>query len=195
MQNNCVFLAERDTLTGIFNRRRFQHDIEHALQQAQQQQHPLAILLFDLNRFKQVNDNYGHAAGDQVLIEIARTLGYVLRTGEWLYRLGGDEFAILLPDADLEAAAVVAQRVQDHIAQLPFVFEGQACHVGSSIGVAVFPQHATDAMMLTAVADAAMYEAKKRGGQWCVFDAQQMSLPCSDTEPKSFKDASSSIVD
>lgn len=81
-------LAERDTLTGIFNRRRFQHDIEHALQQAQQQQHPLAILLFDLNRFKQVNDNYGHAAGDQVLIEIARTLGYVLRTGEWLYRLG-----------------------------------------------------------------------------------------------------------
>ncbi len=56
-------------------------------------------------------------------------------------------------------------------------------------------QHATDAMMLTAVADAAMYEAKKRGGQWCVFDAQQMSLPCSDTEPKSFKDASSSIVD
>lgn len=188
-------LAERDTLTGIFNRRRFQHDIEHYLYQAQQQQHSLAILLFDLNRFKQVNDTYGHAAGDQVLVEIARTLGYILRTGEWLYRLGGDEFAILLPDADLEAAAVVAQRVQDHIAQLPFMFEGQTCHVGSSIGVAVFPQHASDTMMLTAVADAAMYEAKKRGGQWCVFDAQQMSIPCSDSEPNSLKDASSSIVD
>ena len=158
-----VQLAERDALTGLYNRRRFNEEIARMSADAQRNGTRLALLFFDLDGFKHVNDTFGHRAGDATLIRVATEVGGQVRRNEIFARLGGDEFAILAPDAVDEVLKVLAERVTRSIAQMRIEFEGQTMRVTCSCGIAVYPDNAASPDGLMACADAAMYQAKESG--------------------------------
>ncbi len=165
-----VYLAERDSLTGLYNRHRFQEELVRMLNDAQRSQTCCALLFFDLDEFKYINDTFGHSAGDTILIRIAGDIGTQLGHQDVFSRLGGDEFAILIPNSDEHQAEALAERVVRAIAQLPFSFEGQNLRLTSSLGIAYYPHHAAGAEELIAHADAAMYQAKEAGkNAWRVY--------------------------
>ncbi len=150
--------ARTDELTRLPNRRLLLERTAHVLEGASAQR-PCALLLLDLDGFKEVNDSLGHAAGDSLLREIGPRLQSALRPGELLARLGGDEFAVLLPDVDLDSARETAQRLHALVGR-PFTIQGIRLHVGVSIGVATAPVPATTVQELLRCADVAMYSAK-----------------------------------
>lgn len=153
-------LAHSDALTGLANRRAFDTAIELERQRAARFAHPLSVANLDLDGFKALNDQRGHAAGDAVLVEVGRWLGAELRAVDCAARVGGDEFAILLPECGPDAARGLAGRLRD-------TWQQRAAHhthgVGISIGIVTFepPPPSTEAMV--AAADAVMYEAKRSG--------------------------------
>lgn len=158
-----IYLAERDALTGLFNRRRLQDELTRLLAIAERHQTKGALIFFDLDEFKYVNDTFGHRAGDIMLIRIAGEVGALVRRNEILSRLGGDEFALLMPDATEKEAEALAERVVRAISQIPFRFEGQNFRLTTSLGIALYPEHAASSEELIAHADAAMYQAKESG--------------------------------
>ncbi len=167
-----VYLAERDALTGLYNRHRFQQELARTMLESDRHQLRAAVMFFDLDEFKTINDTYGHRAGDALLIRVAGEIGALVRRNEVLARLGGDEFAILLPGVQNNEAEALAERVVRAIAQIPFRFEGQNLRLTTSLGIAYYPTHATDADELVARADIAMYQAKGAGkNTWRVFRA------------------------
>jgi len=167
-----VYLAERDALTGLYNRHRFQQELARTMLDSDRHQMQCAVMFFDLDEFKTINDSYGHRAGDALLIRVASEIGTLVRRNEVLARLGGDEFAILLPAVQGNEAEVLADRVVRAIAQIPFRFEGQNLRLTTSLGIAYYPGHAADADDLVARADIAMYQAKDAGkNTWRVFRA------------------------
>jgi diguanylate cyclase (GGDEF)-like protein/PAS domain S-box-containing protein len=169
-----VYLAERDALTGLYNRHRFQHELARTMLDSDRHQTRCAVMFFDLDEFKAINDTYGHRAGDALLIRVAGEIGTLVRRNELLARLGGDEFAILLPAVQGNDAEVLAERVVRAIGQIPFRFEGHNLRVTTSLGIAYYPTHAADADDLVARADIAMYQAKDAGkNTWRVFRADQ----------------------
>jgi diguanylate cyclase (GGDEF)-like protein len=169
-------LAYRDSLTGLPNRHSFHEYLAHALADAKRHRQNLAILFLDLDNFKAVNDTLGHPAGDALLRAFSDRLTELLRTGDYLShaqeeedadnllaRLGGDEFIILLSRIrDANAAGLVAKRVLE-ILQTPFEIEGETLHVGSSIGITVFPDDGQTVDQLIRNADIALYHAKAEG--------------------------------
>ena len=163
--------ANHDPLTQLPNRRFFEQWLGYSLAQARRDGAPLALLFLDLDGFKAVNDRHGHKAGDELLVEIARRLRQTVRESDILARLGGDEFALLAPNAkDGRELAHVAQRllqVLDDPGQ-PALSDQP---IGASIGVALFPEDATDVQGLFAAADAAMYAAKRAGKNRIAFYA------------------------
>ena len=166
-------LAYRDSLTGLPNRRLFLDLLGEALHEAGGRGERLALLFLDLDDFKRVNDTLGHGKGDELLRECARRLGALRGDAEERHvaRLGGDEFTVLLPvSGDDEAIAVLAERVVSAVAA-PVLLGGRELSVGSSVGVAVYPDDADSIDALMRCADAAMYEAKRRGRNLCRFDA------------------------
>ncbi len=176
-QQELDHLASHDSLTGLQNRRFFMDRLEHALAHARRDQGRLAMLFVDLDRFKEVNDSEGHAAGDALLRALALRLRHLVRESDTVARIGGDEFVILLDQvgdpADVE---VVAQKVRDALAE-PVLWEGRELLAGASVGVARFPEHGQDAETLMAAADQAMYQAKSGGGGLvCYADAVQRRL-------------------
>jgi diguanylate cyclase (GGDEF)-like protein len=148
-----------------------QDRLEQALHVAQRQGDTLAMLFLDLDRFKEVNDTFGHQAGDLLLHEVARRLAEVLRESDTVARLGGDEFAILLPDTGTHGAAVAAAKIV-HVFDAPFVVDGRPLPVGASAVAAVFPQHGASAEALMRCADVAMYRAKGAGGGIAVYQVE-----------------------
>ncbi len=167
-----VYLAERDALTGLYNRHRFQQELARTMLETSRHQTQCAVMFFDLDEFKTINDTYGHRAGDALLIRVAGEIGALVRHNEVLARLGGDEFAILLPAVQGKEAEVLADRVVRAIAQIPFRFEGQNLRLTTSLGIAYYPGQAADADDLVARADIAMYQAKDAGkNTWRVFRA------------------------
>ena len=167
-----VYLAERDALTGLYNRHRFQQELARTMLDSDRHQTQCAVMFFDLDEFKTINDSYGHRAGDALLIRVASEISTLVRRNEVLARLGGDEFAILLPSAQGNEAEVLADRVVRAIAQIPFRFEGQNLRLTTSLGIAYYPGQAADADDLVARADIAMYQAKDAGkNTWRVFRA------------------------
>jgi diguanylate cyclase (GGDEF)-like protein/PAS domain S-box-containing protein len=167
-----VYLAERDALTGLYNRHRFQQELARTMLETDRHQARCAVMFFDLDEFKTINDSYGHRAGDALLIRVAGEIGALVRRNEVLARLGGDEFAILLPAADGNEAETLADRVVRAVGQIPFRFEGQNLRVTTSLGIAYYPGHATGADDLVARADIAMYQAKDAGkNTWRVYRA------------------------
>jgi len=169
-------LANYDELTGLYNRSMFSHRLGHALAQARRTDKPLAILFLDLDRFKNINDTLGHAAGDSVLREVAKRLGECLRESDTVGRLGGDEFVVLL-EAMLQPmhSAAVAQKLLAAVAR-PFTFEGQEFHLTASIGISTYPADSKETESLLRNADIAMYRAKEQGKNNYQFYSAQMNV-------------------
>ncbi len=156
-------IAYCDTLTSLPNRRRFTEELQSRLDQARRQGRSLALLLTDLDRFKQINDTFGHEAGDSVLIEAAFRLRGAVRDSDCVARLGGDEFAILLaPSNDRHDIEAVCKRIQESFA-LEIGYRGSSLKLGCSVGIAVFPQDGDTQETLYRSADLALYEAKRSG--------------------------------
>ncbi len=153
-------LAITDPLTGLYNRRKFEEVIDMEVSRALRWG-PVSLLMIDLNRFKQVNDRYGHQAGDDVLKAVSRVLVSCCRATDTCARLGGDEFALILPHADSAAAGVVRNRIQQQIAVARVPAEEVELQISLSIGIATMPDDAGDAAALMAAADAAMYLVKQ----------------------------------
>jgi diguanylate cyclase (GGDEF)-like protein len=152
--------ATTDDLTSLPNRRRFMEEVQAGIAAARATSAGAALLLIDLDQFKELNDTLGHRAGDLLLRQIGPRLAPVLRSGDMLARLGGDEFGLLLEHPCDEATAVaVAARVSEAL-RAPFDVEGLHLSVGASAGIAMFPEHAQDAEGLLQRADVAMYQAK-----------------------------------
>jgi diguanylate cyclase (GGDEF)-like protein len=163
-------LAMFDALTDLPNRTLLRDRLTQALALTRRDLGHVALLVMDLDRFKEVNDSFGHHAGDELLRQIGPRLNRLLRETDTVARLGGDEFALLLPAADTVAAQDVATRVLRALAQ-PFVVEGQTLDVGASIGIAVAPEQAEDADALLQRADIAMYAAKRTLGSFALFES------------------------
>ena len=154
--------ATHDALTGLPNRTLLFDALERALDAARPQKELVALMLMDLDRFKEVNDTFGHHFGDSLLKQVAFRVQNQLHDSDVVARLGGDEFAIVLPSTDdVHDAAATARRILNTLEQ-PFVIEGQVLDVGASIGIALFPEHGTDARTLLRRADVAMYAAKQQ---------------------------------
>lgn len=167
-----AFLAERDALTGLFNRHRFQTELSRMLMESGRHQSRCALIFFDLDEFKEINDNFGHRAGDALLIRVAGEVNALVRRNEVFARLGGDEFAVLVPHAGVNEAEALAERVIKAIAQIPFQYEGNNLRLTASVGIAYYPEHAADEEELVAKADIAMYQAKQAGKNgWRVYRA------------------------
>ncbi|HXF65345.1 MAG TPA: EAL domain-containing protein [Burkholderiales bacterium] len=161
--DQLIYLAERDALTGLYNRHRFNEELARLIAEAERNDSRVALLFFDLDDFKYINDTFGHRAGDAMLIRLAGEVAGQVRRNETFARLGGDEFAILVPDISDEMLRVLAERITRSIAAVRFQFEGQSLRLTSSLGIAVYPDHADNAEDLIARADAAMYQAKEAG--------------------------------
>jgi len=158
------YQALHDSLTGMPNRVLFQHGLVAAIEEARKTGVGLAVMLMDLDHFKEINDTLGHHFGDMLLQEIGPRLSSVLRDVDLMARLGGDEFGILLPDMGHENVALrVASRLLEEL-ERPVAVEGLALDVSGSLGIALFPRDADDADALLRRADVAMYAAKEAGG-------------------------------
>ncbi len=156
--------ANHDPLTGLPNRILFNDRLKQAVAQQTQTGKKLAVMVMDLDRFKQVNDLLGHAAGDRLLIEVGRRLKQKVKMGDTVARLGGDEYTVLVNNIENEErAAVVAQELLITFRE-PFVCEGQQLHVTASLGIAICPSDGDDVQKLMKHADTAMYQAKEMGG-------------------------------
>jgi diguanylate cyclase (GGDEF)-like protein/PAS domain S-box-containing protein len=170
---NLEHLALHDGLTGLANRKLFGELVLQGLASAHRNDEPRALLMMDLDGFKQVNDMLGHDRGDRLLEQVAQRLRGAVRESDTIARLGGDEFAILANGAtDLAAAVTVALKIEQTCAK-EFTIDGEACRVSASIGIAMFPEHGTTMDQLLRRADAAMYLAKRSASAHAVFDPSQ----------------------
>ena len=162
--------ALHDGLTGLPNRTLLRDRTGQAIRQADRELVPAALLLIDLDRFKEVNDTLGHHYGDQLLIQVGERLQAVLREVDTVARLGGDEFAVLLPKiATAEGAVVVAKKLQAALEE-PFTIDDLTLDVEASIGLALYPDHGNDPEELLQRADIAMYAAKDTHAELVLFD-------------------------
>ncbi|PLX76568.1 MAG: GGDEF domain-containing protein [Desulfuromonas sp.] len=162
-QEQIYFLAHHDLLTGLPNRLSFTEALKQAEAMAQRQQEGFAVLYLDLDRFKNINDTLGHAAGDQLLQEVGRRLQQCVRGVDTVGRLGGDEFSIILTGIERsEAACQVAAKILKAMTS-PIIVQEQELLVTTSIGISLYPEHARNGLQLVKKADAAMYQAKAHG--------------------------------
>ncbi len=156
-------LAHRDPLTGLPNRRLFEDRLEIALAQAHRYRHRVALLFIDLDRFKQVNDSFGHAAGDELLRGVAERLSAAVREGDTVARLAGDEFTLLLPGIHYaEDLAAISRKLVESLRK-PFRLQNRDVHVTASGGISLYPEDGEEGEALLKCADTAMYRAKERG--------------------------------
>lgn len=168
------WLASNDPLTGIGNRRAFQHDLGKMLAS----ESGGAVIFIDVNRFKQINDLYGHTAGDRVLVQIADSLRETVRSSDAISRLAGDEFTVILPNIKLRQLEQFLQKLSQKLnGQIQLQDQLRSIEYNVSIGAALNPEHGNSEQELIAHADMAMYQAKKRGGnQWEIFNPANNDL-------------------
>lgn len=164
-------LAYYDTLTDLPNRSLLQDRLQQALLSARRDKKSLALLVMDLDRFKEINNVLGHSYGDLLLQQVGPRLREVLRESDTVARLGGDEFAVLLLSIDLDGAILTAEKILRHFTN-PFVVDCLSLEVETSIGIALFPEHGEDANTLLRRADMAMYEAKQQSSGYAVYSPQ-----------------------
>ncbi len=170
VEGHLAWLADHDPLTNLYNRRRFSEELEQILNWAERYQHPGALLFFDLDRFKYINDTSGHQAGDALLKMVADMLSRTIRTADISGRLGGDEFAVILPEIMPEGAIEVAKKILSRLNETQLTLNGRTHNITASIGIAIFPEHGNNVHDLLAAADLAMYQAKETGrGTWHLF--------------------------
>jgi len=175
-EERVMHLANHDALTGLPNRRLLIDRLGQALALAHRENHQVAVLFMDLDRFKTINDSLGHMKGDALLQNVARRLSETLREGDTVSRLGGDEFVIVLPSLDQpKAAEKVALKLVDALAP-PIDLGGQELRVSASIGISLFPEDGRDTETLLRNADSAMYHAKDMGRNNYQFFMEQMNV-------------------
>jgi len=155
-------LADRDALTGLYNHRRMLELLEAAIAEAALQWQYVGLLFIDLNGFKGINDEYGHAAGDKILTTVATRIAARVRTGDLVCRYGGDEFVVVLPSVpDAAAVTRVADTIRERVA-LPYWIQGNEQHLTAAIGESMYPHDGDSAQVLLHRADQAMYRLKAR---------------------------------
>jgi diguanylate cyclase (GGDEF)-like protein len=169
--NEIEHQALHDGLTGLPNRRLFRDRVEQALARARRAEHEVAVLLIDLDRFKEINDTLGHGAGDVVLQEVGTRLRSVLRETDTLARLGGDEFGVVAPMERQGSAGKVVDRIAKAL-EKPFILDSLAVDVGGTAGVALYPGDGEDMDTLLKHADVAMYTAKESGAGHAYYAAE-----------------------
>ncbi len=167
-------LAFHDPLTRLANRRKFQEEVERAIEKSDESGKTFAILYFDLNRFKTVNDTYGHEIGDELLKYVAARVASILRKPDILARLGGDEFALLLNNCNETGIEIVLERLLDNVTR-PFKVGENTLIADLSIGSSVYPKHGKNLTELLRHADAEMYRAKQSGNS--AIRTQKIDLP------------------
>lgn len=174
-ESRIAELATRDPLTGLPNRLLLGDRLARAIASAQREGGSLAVMFVDLDHFKRINDTVGHEIGDQLLREVAKRIGGVLRKGDTLARLGGDEFIVVLEGLKAaEDAGQVAQKIINLLAQ-PYEVGGHTLNTGGSIGIAIYPGDGADATTLMRHADTAMYVAKSSGRKTYQFFSAEMN--------------------
>lgn len=167
MLERLQYMALYDPLTDLPNRQLFHDRLLQALARARREQHGLAVLYLDLDKFKQANDSLGHSAGDALLRDVAMRICHCVRDADTVVRFGGDEFVVLLDDIENRLLAwTVAEKIR-HTLNQPFYWQNQAVEMSASIGVALYPEQGDNAEQLIVAADNAMYRAKN-GGKNCV---------------------------
>ena len=158
------YVARHDQLTDLPNRELFHDRLRSSMARARREQTRMAVLYIDLDKFKEVNDSFGHDTGDLLLCEVARRINECVRESDTVARIGGDEFAVLLNSITLpEHASAVAGKIRRSLEQ-PFGLAGRQPNVSSSIGIAIYPEHGEEDRQLMRHADDAMYAAKRQGG-------------------------------
>lgn len=163
VEEELAYMATHDNLTALPNRMLFNDRFNVALAQTQRHQQRLAVMLLDLDYFKNVNDTLGHRVGDQLLQVVSNRLTGLLRKGDTVARMGGDEFLFLLPEiARVEDATGIAQKILEELRK-PIVIDGHKLNITTSLGVTIYPDDSEDTDTLMKYADIAMYEAKKKG--------------------------------
>jgi diguanylate cyclase (GGDEF)-like protein len=163
------YQALHDSLTGLPNRAFFRERLEQVLQASQRDLKPSSVLLFDLDGFKQVNDQFGHQVGDRLLEQVAARIRGVLRKADMIARVGGDEFAVVPWGAvDSSRATLVAEKILQSL-ETPIVIDGHSIEARASIGIAAYPQHGDDAGSILRAADIAMYAAKHAKTGYSIF--------------------------
>jgi len=168
------YMANHDSLTNLPNRNYLRKRLPQAISLAKRHDRLLCLLFVDLDRFKPINDTYGHGVGDIVLAKVAKRLTQILRSSDSVCRLGGDEFVILLESAaSVEGAELVSKKAIETLNK-PIEASNHICYIGASIGISVFPDDCEDAETMLRHADIAMYEAKKNGrNQWQRYKASR----------------------
>jgi diguanylate cyclase (GGDEF)-like protein len=166
-------LAYKDVLTGVGNRTAFQVQLKSMTESAASQ--PFAALVIDLDGFKAINDEYGHHAGDQLLVKIAERISSLLRPQDFVARIGGDEFTILYPSGELEAVEIFTDRLIRAILE-PVEIDAGTVRVGASVGVALCPMHHYDGPTVVKMADAAMYVAKRQKPAFAIHGMAEPQL-------------------
>ncbi|HEX2293310.1 MAG TPA: EAL domain-containing protein [Gaiellaceae bacterium] len=165
--------ALHDALTDLPNRTLFHDRVRHALASARREHVPVAVMIMDLDRFKEVNDTLGHASGDELLKQVGLRLAGTLRESDTVARLGGDEFGVLLPKVvDAQAAVAVAGKLRRSLEE-PFAVHGLALQIEASVGIALFPDHGSDVQSLLQRADVAMYIAKEHPSGYEVYTRER----------------------
>jgi two-component system cell cycle response regulator len=173
MLQRSVALAYTDTLTGIYNRRYMNAHLDRKIMEIAETVKPVSVLMFDIDHFKSINDTHGHQAGDEVLVELAQRVLRGVRDIDLLSRYGGVEFVIVMPDADVEVAVNVAERVRSLVADQPFLISGSdtRLEVTISVGVATTRDPTETPETLVSRADESLYSAKGAGRN-CVRSAE-----------------------
>jgi diguanylate cyclase (GGDEF)-like protein len=161
--NKAKLLSETDELTGLYNRRGFAIIVDRLFAQAVRYGRPASVLVIDLDRFKALNDGYGHETGDRMLRLVAKCILNELRHTDVLARYGGDEFVALLTETPGKSALEVASRIRAAVAGTPLEYQGRSLVASVSIGVACYPEHGRSIDAVMARADRAMYNAKREG--------------------------------
>ena len=155
--------ARRDALTGLPNRAAINEILRDTIKLSREQASEFAVLFIDLDRFKDINDVYGHLVGDQLIVAAAKAIQSTLRDVDVMGRFGGDEYAILLRESNVERACAIAERLLNAF-QTPMVVGAHQLQISPSVGIALYPAHGGDVETLIKHADTAMYEAKRKGG-------------------------------
>jgi len=161
--------ATHDGLSKLLNHQTYKERFAEEIQRAKRFQHHMAVLIFDLDKFKRINDTLGHPYGDYVIQTVAKIMSENVRTIDVVARYGGEEYAIILINTTAEMAKVVAQRIVDNIAEYPYSMDGESVRMTISGGMSEYPTHSENLKDLIDLADKAMYNAKQNGGNGIII--------------------------
>jgi diguanylate cyclase (GGDEF)-like protein len=163
LQSDLREQAIRDPLTKLHNRHYLKETLSRELSRAMREKYPVSFLLLDIDHFKQVNDTYGHAAGDFVLRDLADHLAEFIRTGDIVCRYGGEEFLVVFPNTKEEDAFLIADRLRESIQESPIYVDHHMISITISAGISEFPAHGQYEALILKTADKALYHAKHNG--------------------------------